>query len=184
MLHGAAKTADVARTINCHVGTVRRLRQRYKETGWTSDGPRSGRPHVTPAQDRYIRTSHLWDRHRMATTTARVTQGMHNPFISALTVRNKLREAGLRTCRHVVRQVLTGNNVVNGQNPTVAGPDRTGKKCYSLTGRGFVSPGVMVGFAVIVEGMSVTPRPVLWSGINLRWRVRHSLGRCVTASSD
>ncbi|XP_064835602.1 alpha-tubulin N-acetyltransferase 1-like isoform X1 [Oncorhynchus masou masou] len=27
--------------------------------------------------------------------------------------------------------------------------------------------GVMVGFAVIVEGMSVTPRPVLWSGINL-----------------
>ena len=33
--------------------------------------------------------------------------------------------------------------------------------------RGFVSPGVMVGFAFIVEGMSVPPRPVLWSGINL-----------------
>ena len=32
---------------------------------------------------------------------------------------------------------------------------------------GFVSSGVMVGFAFIVEGMSVTPRPVLWSGINL-----------------
>ena len=25
----------------------------------------------------------------------------------------------------------------------------------------------MVGFAFIVEGMSVTPRPVLWSGIDL-----------------
>ena len=26
---------------------------------------------------------------------------------------------------------------------------------------------VMVGFAVIIKGMSVTPRPVLWSGIDL-----------------
>uniref|UniRef100_A0AAZ3SQG9 Tc1-like transposase DDE domain-containing protein n=1 Tax=Oncorhynchus tshawytscha TaxID=74940 RepID=A0AAZ3SQG9_ONCTS len=32
---------------------------------------------------------------------------------------------------------------------------------------GFVSPGVMVGFAFIVEGMTVTPRPVLWSEIDL-----------------
>uniref|UniRef100_A0AAZ3S4Q2 Uncharacterized protein n=1 Tax=Oncorhynchus tshawytscha TaxID=74940 RepID=A0AAZ3S4Q2_ONCTS len=30
-----------------------------------------------------------------------------------------------------------------------------------------VSPGVMVRFAFIVDGMSVTPRPVLWSGIDL-----------------
>ena len=27
----------------------------------------------------------------------------------------------------------------------------------------------MVGFAFIVKGMSVNPRPVLWSGINLVW---------------
>ena len=33
--------------------------------------------------------------------------------------------------------------------------------------RGFASPGVMVGFAFIIEGMSVTLRPVLWSGIDL-----------------
>ena len=32
---------------------------------------------------------------------------------------------------------------------------------------GFVSPGVMVGFAFIVEGMSITPRPVLWRRIDL-----------------
>uniref|UniRef100_A0A4W5M0Q7 Piwi-like RNA-mediated gene silencing 2 n=1 Tax=Hucho hucho TaxID=62062 RepID=A0A4W5M0Q7_9TELE len=62
---------------------------------------------------------------------------------------------------------ITGNNVAYGHKPTVAGPDRTGKKCSSLTSRGFVSPGVMVGFAFIVVGMSVTPRPVLWSGIDL-----------------
>uniref|UniRef100_A0AAZ3S1L5 Transposase Tc1-like domain-containing protein n=1 Tax=Oncorhynchus tshawytscha TaxID=74940 RepID=A0AAZ3S1L5_ONCTS len=39
-------------------------------------------------------------------TTARVTSGMHNPSISAQTVRNRLREAGLRSCRPVVRPVL------------------------------------------------------------------------------
>ena len=98
----------MAREINCDVHTVRRLRQRYRETGQTADRPRSDRPPVTaPAQDRYIRTSHLRDRYRMATTTARVTPGMHNHSISAQTVHNRLREAGLRPCRPVVRQVLT-----------------------------------------------------------------------------
>ncbi|KAG2461476.1 ATP9A ATPase, partial [Polypterus senegalus] len=63
MLQGGMRTADVARAINCHVRTVRRLRQRYRETGRTADHPRSGRPRVTtPAQDRYIRISHLRDR--------------------------------------------------------------------------------------------------------------------------
>ena len=108
MLQGGMRTADVARAINCNVRTVRCLRQRYRETGWTADHPRSGRPRVTtPAQDRYIRTSHLRDRYRMATTTARVTPGMHNPSISAQTVCNRLREAGLRACRPVIRQILT-----------------------------------------------------------------------------
>jgi hypothetical protein len=51
--------------------------------------------------------------------------------------------------------------------PTVARPDKTGKKYSALTSRGFVSPGVTVGFAFIVEGMSVTPMPILWSGIDL-----------------
>ena len=108
MLQGGMRTADVARAMNCNVVTVRRLRQRYRQTEWTADCPRSGRPRVTtPAQDWYIRTSHLWDRYRIATTTARVTPGMHNSSISAQTVCNRLREAGLRACRPVVRQVLT-----------------------------------------------------------------------------
>ena len=44
MLQGGMRTVDVARAINCNVRTVRRLRQRYKETGQTADRPRSGRP--------------------------------------------------------------------------------------------------------------------------------------------
>ena len=56
MLQGGMRTADVARAINCNVRTVRRLRQLYRETGRTADLPRSGRPRVTPAQDRYFRT--------------------------------------------------------------------------------------------------------------------------------
>uniref|UniRef100_A0AAZ3PDI9 Tc1-like transposase DDE domain-containing protein n=1 Tax=Oncorhynchus tshawytscha TaxID=74940 RepID=A0AAZ3PDI9_ONCTS len=107
MLQGGMRTADVARAINCNVSTVRHLRQHYRETGRTTGHPRSGRPRVTPEQDLYIQTSHLRDRYRMATTTDRVTPGTHNPSISAQTVRNRLREAGLRACRPVVRQVLT-----------------------------------------------------------------------------
>ena len=107
MLQGGMRTADVARAINCNVCTVRRQRQRFRETGRTADCPRSGRPRVTtPAQDRYIRTSHLRDRYRMG-TTARVTPGTHNPSISAQTVCNRLRETGLRARRPVVRQILT-----------------------------------------------------------------------------
>ena len=101
----------MARAINCNVRTVRRLRQRYRETGRTADRPRSGRPRVTTrTQDRYTWTSHLRDRYRMTTPTARVTPGTHNPSISAQTVRNRLRQAGLRDCRPVVRQVLTRHN--------------------------------------------------------------------------
>ena len=100
MLQAGMRTADVARAINCDVRTVSRLRQRYRETGWTADRPRCGSPCVTKlARNRYIRTSLLRDGYRMATTTARVTPGTHNPSISAQTVRNRLREAGLRACR-------------------------------------------------------------------------------------
>jgi transposase len=55
ILQGCLRTADVARAIHFNVCTVKRLRQRYRETGRTADRPRSGRPRVTtPAQDRYI----------------------------------------------------------------------------------------------------------------------------------
>uniref|UniRef100_A0A8C9ZX39 Transposase Tc1-like domain-containing protein n=1 Tax=Sander lucioperca TaxID=283035 RepID=A0A8C9ZX39_SANLU len=87
MVQRGMRIADVARAINCNVRTVSRLRQRYRETGRTADRPRTG----TGLQQQ----------------TARVTPGVHNPSISAQTFRNSLRDAGLRACRPVVRQVLT-----------------------------------------------------------------------------
>jgi transposase len=124
MLQGGMRTADVARAINCHVHTVRCLRQRYRETGRTADCPRSGRPRVTtPAQDRYIRTSHLEDRYRMATTTARVTPGAYNPSIGD--VRNRLREAGLRACcKAGPHQTSPATTSRMGSNPPLL--DQTG----------------------------------------------------------
>ena len=82
MLQGGMRIADLARAINCNIRTVRCLRQGYSETGWTADHPRSGRPLVTtPAQDRYIRTSHLRDRYRMATTTMRYREDILLPRV-------------------------------------------------------------------------------------------------------
>uniref|UniRef100_A0A8K9V506 Transposase Tc1-like domain-containing protein n=1 Tax=Oncorhynchus mykiss TaxID=8022 RepID=A0A8K9V506_ONCMY len=61
LLQGGMRTANVARAINCKVSTVRCLRQRYREIGWTADRPRSGRPHVTTS----VLTRHHWQQHRL-----------------------------------------------------------------------------------------------------------------------
>ena len=45
--------------------------------------------------------------HHTCWTGTGVTPGTHNPSISAQTVCNRLREAGLRACRPVLTQVLT-----------------------------------------------------------------------------
>ena len=42
MLQVGMRTTDVARTINSNIRTVRRLRQRYRETGRTAERPHSG----------------------------------------------------------------------------------------------------------------------------------------------
>uniref|UniRef100_A0AAZ3NR99 Tc1-like transposase DDE domain-containing protein n=1 Tax=Oncorhynchus tshawytscha TaxID=74940 RepID=A0AAZ3NR99_ONCTS len=154
--------------MDCRFGQGNKLQCPYCETPKTAlqgdrtdhcDRPRSGRPRITtPAQDRYIRTSHLRDRYRMATTTARVTPGMHNPSMSAQTVRNRLREAVLGTCRPVVRQVLTRHH--RQQRSLWAQTHhrwtrQDWQKVLFTDESRFFSPGVMGGFAFIVEGMSV-----------------------------
>ena len=54
-----------------------------------------------------------------------------------------------------------------GTNPPSLDQTGLAKSALYMTSRGFVSPGVMVEFAFIVEGMSVTPRPALGSRIDL-----------------
>uniref|UniRef100_A0AAZ3QJE3 Transposase Tc1-like domain-containing protein n=1 Tax=Oncorhynchus tshawytscha TaxID=74940 RepID=A0AAZ3QJE3_ONCTS len=82
VLQGGMRTADVAWAINCNVHTVRPLRQRYRETGWTADRPRSGRPCLTTPGLRACRpvvrqvlTRHHRQQHRLwAQTHSRRTR--------------------------------------------------------------------------------------------------------------
>ena len=100
MLNSNVPSADVARHFGVSPATITRLRDRLQQTGATADRPRSGRPRVTtPGQDRHIRLTHLRQRFRPATLTARETMGRHNARISDQTVRNRLRGFGLRARR-------------------------------------------------------------------------------------
>ena len=91
---------QVARHFGLHVSTIERLVRRLRETGRVADRPRSGRPHVTSQrQDRAICLAHLRNRHLTATKTAVNTVGSHNRRIHPKTVRNRLREFGLRARR-------------------------------------------------------------------------------------
>lgn len=100
---GKSQTA-VARVFNVNQSTISHLRNRFRQHGSTRDLPRSGRPRVTTAsQDRYIRLQHLRERFRTATSTASSIPGGRR--ISDQTVRNRLRDAGIRA-RRLVRAVV------------------------------------------------------------------------------
>ena len=100
MLQSNTPPAEVARHFRVSHTTILRLRERFQMTGATADRPRSGRPPVTtPEQDWHIRLTHLRQRRRPATVTARETRGRHNARISGQTVRNRLRRFGLQARR-------------------------------------------------------------------------------------
>ena len=63
---------DVALDFGCHISTIYPLVERERDTGTSDDRRRSGRPRVTSdRQDRYICLTHLRQRNRPATATAR-----------------------------------------------------------------------------------------------------------------
>lgn len=108
MLQAGRSTRVVARAFNVHNATIVRLAQRFRTTGSSSDLARSGRPRVTTAaQDRANRLTHLRDRFRPATLTAAETIGTHHRPVSARTIRNRLRDDGIRPRRPYVGSVLT-----------------------------------------------------------------------------
>lgn len=104
-LEAGESQAAVATILNVSQSTISRLWDKYRQHGATRDLPRSGRPRVTtPAQDRYIRLRHLRERFTTATSTASAIPGRHR--ISDQTVRNRLRDAGIRARRPVRGVVL------------------------------------------------------------------------------
>ena len=104
-LEAGESQSAVARHFNVHHTTINRLWHRYNQFNSTNDRPRSGRPRVTtPAQDRFIRLFHLRHRFAVATATAGQVPGLRR--ISEQTIRNRLREAGIRPYRPKVGPAL------------------------------------------------------------------------------
>ena len=96
----------VSRVLNVSQSNISRLWDRYQQQCSTHDRPWSGRPRVTtPAQNCHIRLRHLRDRFTTATSTAAAIPEQRR--ISHQTVRNRLREAGIRARRPVKAVVLT-----------------------------------------------------------------------------
>jgi transposase len=98
----------VALQFGVNVSTIERLVCRLRDTGRVADRLWRGRSRVTtPRQDRTIHITHLRNRHVTATETALTTVGNHNRHIHPKTVRNRLREFGLRARRLYIWFPLT-----------------------------------------------------------------------------
>ncbi len=107
LLRGDSQSA-VAMHLGVHRSTISSLYERLRTTGSTKDCPRTGRHRVTSRQHvRYTRLTHLRDRILVPAVTAANTRGIHNARISVQTVKNRLRETGLRARRPYVGLLLT-----------------------------------------------------------------------------
>ena len=112
MSQAGLSNIEISRRFNIHRNTVTNTLKRYQATGSTSELPRSGRPRVTDDRDDlYIRTMHLRDRFRHATYTARNLPSLQR--VSAQTVRNRLRERGIKAYRPLVKCSLTDRHKRN-----------------------------------------------------------------------
>lgn len=99
---------QVAAAFNRCYNTVRALWVKFQHTGSVQDLPRRPRQRVTThRQDRYIILTHLRDRFRTATETARAVIGRHNRQIHAKTVRNRLKDINVKAYRPCKRPILT-----------------------------------------------------------------------------
>ena len=94
-LHGYTQSqTEVARQFNVHQSTRAQFHGRDNQTGSAHNRPKSGRPRITtPSQVRYIRVTHLRNR---TITTATTVSTSDLRRISTETVRNRLRQRGIR----------------------------------------------------------------------------------------
>ena len=98
----------VARRFNVSRSTITWLVHRVNVTGSLSDRSRPGAPRVTSVrQDNFIRQRHLRDRYVTAESTALTVNGNRGRTISRNTVRNRLRDRGIRCRRPYRGPVLT-----------------------------------------------------------------------------
>ena len=105
------KANDVARHFRVSHTTIYRLQERVNVSGTANDRRRTGRPRVTStAEDRHIRISHLRQRFKSASSTARDWDGEND--ISRFTVGRRLREQGIRCRRPSKKKHLTDINQV------------------------------------------------------------------------
>ena len=108
LLMQGQRQQQVALQFGVNVSTIYRLVRRLRDIGRVADRPRQGRPSVKmPRQDRAIHLAHLRNRHVTATETTLTTVGNHNRHIHPKTVRNLLREVGLRARRPYIGFPLT-----------------------------------------------------------------------------
>ena len=103
LLMQGQRQPQVSLQFGVNVSTIERPVRRLRDTGRVADHPRV----TTPRQDRAIRLVHLRNRHVTATETASTTVGNHNHHIHTRTVRNRLREFGLRAHRPYIGFPLT-----------------------------------------------------------------------------
>jgi transposase len=103
LLMQGQRQPQVSLQFGVNVSTIERPVRRLRDTGRVADHPRV----TTPRQDRAIRLVHLRNRHVTATETASTTVGNHNRHIHPKTVRNRLREFGLRARRPYIGFTLT-----------------------------------------------------------------------------
>lgn len=98
----------IAQVMNINQSSVSRILRRFRETGVYHRRPVPGRPRCTiPADDRFLRLQALRERHITARKLRNDLSRVRNVQISINSVRNRLREVGIRARMPVTAPLLT-----------------------------------------------------------------------------
>ena len=108
MLQTESRQVDVARNLNVSQSVVSRLWNRYQNFRRVADLPRTGRPRVTTRrQDQLLVTQALRTRTLNATQLQQQLQQTTGIRVSTQTVRNRLHQVQLASCRPFVALLMS-----------------------------------------------------------------------------